>query len=90
LLLEVLSATGRKHRARYCSNLRPTCTETRLRVSVSSKKFSGVIPPDLRFKREGGKAKGRVGLGGMEGRKWEGKKDEEGKEENGGKGGRIV
>jgi hypothetical protein len=41
---------------------------------------------------EGGKAKGRVGLKGMKGREWEGKKDEgEGKGRGGrGMGGRIV
>jgi hypothetical protein len=62
----------------------PKCTKTRLRASVSSK-FFWVITPDPLLKGRGGKAKGRVGLEGMEGREWEGKTDEgEGKEGEGG------
>jgi hypothetical protein len=65
----------------------PTCI-------CHSKKFSGAIPPDSVLKRRGGKAKGRLGLEGIEGREWEGKKDKgEGKEEkegSRGKGGMIV
>jgi hypothetical protein len=40
------------------------------------KKFPGVIPRTPVIKGRGGKAKGRVGLEGMEGREWEGMKDE--------------
>jgi hypothetical protein len=59
------------------------------------KKFSGVIPPDLRFKGRGeegrggegrgGKAKGRVGLEGTEAREWEGKMKRKGRREREGK-----
>jgi hypothetical protein len=49
-------------------------------VHLSVQKFSGGYTPDSRFKGEGRKAKGRVGL---EGREWEGKKDQ-GKEMAGG------
>jgi hypothetical protein len=88
LLLEVFSAAGRKHRARDCLNLCPKCTETRLRASVSSKNFPGLYPRTPVLKGRGGKAKGRVGLEGMEGREWEGMKDEG--EGRGGKGGRRI
>jgi hypothetical protein len=48
-----------------------------------------IYPRTPIFKERGGKAKGRVGLEGMEGREWEGKKDE-GKWGREGKGWRIV
>jgi hypothetical protein len=54
--------------------LGPKCTETRLCASVRSKNFPGVIPWTPVLKEREGKAKGRVGLEGMEGREWEGKK----------------
>jgi hypothetical protein len=45
------------------------------------KKFSGVIPRTPVSKGRGGKAKGKVGLEGIEGREWEGTTDKgEGKE----------
>jgi hypothetical protein len=57
-------------------------------VHLSVQKIFRGYTPDPRFKGEGGKAKGRVGLEGMEGREWEGKKDEgEGKEEGEGRDG---
>jgi hypothetical protein len=45
-------------------------------VHLSVQKIFRGYTPDPRFKGRGGKAKGRVGLEGMEGREWEGKKDE--------------
>jgi hypothetical protein len=36
----------------------------------------GYIPDARVLKESGGKAKGKMGLEGMEGREWEGKKDE--------------
>jgi hypothetical protein len=84
LLLEVFSAAGRKYKARDCLNLCPKCTETRLRAFVSSKNFPGLYP-DPRFKGRGGKAKGRVGLEGIEGREWEGRRKMKGREEGKGR-----
>jgi hypothetical protein len=63
-------------------------------VHLSDQKiFRGLYPRTPVLKEREGKAKGRVGLEGMEGREWEGKKDQgEGKEGRGGrgKGRRIV
>jgi hypothetical protein len=55
------------------------------------KNVRGLYPTTPVLKERGGKAKGRVGLEGMEEREWEGKRDEgEGKEGGRGKGRRIV
>jgi hypothetical protein len=54
------------------SNL-PTCI-------CQFKKFSGLYPGP-RFKGREGKAKGRVGLEGIEGREWEGKMKGKGRRE---------
>jgi hypothetical protein len=62
LLLEVFSAAGKKHGARDCLNLCPKCTETRLRSSVSSKNFPGVISSDPRSKGEGREGKREGGI----------------------------
>jgi hypothetical protein len=59
--------------------LYPKCAKTRLRASVISKIFPGVIPPDPRYKRKGkgqldtergeeGRRKGGRGRGGGEGK----------------------
>jgi hypothetical protein len=42
-------------------------------VHLSVQKIFWGYTPDPRFKGRGGKAKGRVGLEGIEGREWEGK-----------------
>jgi hypothetical protein len=68
------SAASRKHIARDCLNLYPKYTKTRLRASVSSKNFPGVISPDPRFKGEEGRPKGRGNI--MNGRKGMDRKDE--------------
>jgi hypothetical protein len=71
LLLDMLSAAGREHRARDCLNMCPKCTETRLRASVSSKNFPRFIPRTPILKGRGGKAKREGGIG----RKGMGKKE---------------
>jgi hypothetical protein len=57
-------------------------------VHLSVQKILRGYIPNPSFKGAGGKAKGRVGLEGMEGREWELKKDEgereEGEERDGG------
>jgi hypothetical protein len=58
----------------------PKCTELAYTCICQFKNFPGLYPRTAVLKRRGGKANGRVGVGGME---WEGKKDEgegEGKE----------
>jgi hypothetical protein len=78
LLLEVLSAAVRKHKARDCLNLCPKCSDTYVHLSVQ-KMFWGYTP-DLHFKGDMRQGK-KVGL---EGWKWKGNKDEgEGKEGKG-------
>jgi hypothetical protein len=60
-------------------NLCPQRPETRLRAFVSSKSFWGNTLDPL-FKEEG-EGQGRVGLEGMEGRKWERKLKRKGRRE---------
>jgi hypothetical protein len=59
-------------------------------VHLSVQKIVWGYTPDPHFKGAGGKAKGRVGLEGMEGRKWEGKMKGKGRVWEGKKGERIV
>jgi hypothetical protein len=59
---------------RHCSLVYPKCVKTHLRAFVISKFFPGVIPPDPRFKRRGGRGEvGREGWGGAGGVGWGGR-----------------